>query len=76
VNRIQRIRKDSGFELTDKIFVKLTYSDKLNPSIAQFNDYICAEILAEKLELVPDLSGGTEIDVNDIPLRVIVEKKG
>jgi isoleucyl-tRNA synthetase len=56
--------------------VKLTYSDKLNPSIAQFNDYICAEILAEKLELVPDLSGGTEIDVNDIPLRVIVEKKG
>lgn len=76
VNRIQRIRKDSGFELTDKIFVKLTYSDKLNPSIAQFNDYICAEILAEKLELVPELSGGTEIDVNDIPLRVIVEKKG
>lgn len=76
VNRIQRIRKDSGFELTDKIFVKLTYSDQLNPSIAQFNDYICAEILAEKLELVPDLTGGTEIDVNDIPLRVIVEKKG
>jgi isoleucyl-tRNA synthetase len=76
VNRIQRIRKDNGFELTDRVLVKLTSSGKLDPSIAQFNDYICAEILAEKLELVPDLSGGTEIDVNDIPLRVIVEKKG
>lgn len=76
VNRIQRIRKDSGFELTDRVFVKLTQSDRLNPSIAQFNDYICAEILADKLELVPEISGGTDIEVNDIPLRVIVEKKG
>ncbi len=76
VNRIQRIRKDSGFELTDRVLVKLTDSGSLNPSIRQYNDYICAEILADTLELVPDLTGGTEIEVNDIPLRVIVEKKG
>jgi isoleucyl-tRNA synthetase len=76
VNRIQKIRKDSGYELTDRVLVKLSNSDKLVPSITQFNDYICAEILADRLELVPDLSGGTEIEVNEIPLRVIVEKKG
>jgi isoleucyl-tRNA synthetase len=76
VNRIQRIRKDSGFELTDRVLVKLTRSEELVQSIAQFNDYICAEILADKLELVPELTGGTDIEVNEIPLKVIVEKKG
>lgn len=76
VNRIQKIRKDSGYELTDRVLVKLTHSDKLVESISQFNDYICAEILADRLELVPELSGGIEIEVNEIPLRVMVEKKG
>jgi isoleucyl-tRNA synthetase len=76
VNRIQRIRKDNGYELTDRIDVKLAAPEKLIPSIAQFNDYICAEILADKLELVPELTGGMEIEVNEFPLRVLVGKKG
>ena len=76
VNRIQKIRKDSGYELTDRVLVKLSNYEKLVDSITQFNDYICAEILADRLELVPDLAGGTEIEVNEIPLRVLVDKKG
>lgn len=75
VNRIQKIRKDSGFELTDRILVKVTEHQELKQSIAQFNSYICAEILADKLELVPELPDGTEIEVNDIPLKVFVTKK-
>jgi isoleucyl-tRNA synthetase len=75
VNRIQKIRKDSGFELTDRILVKVTEHQDLNQSIAQFNNYICTEILADKLELVPELPDGTEIEVNDIPLKVFVTKK-
>ncbi|AEW01947.1 isoleucine--tRNA ligase [Niastella koreensis] len=75
VNRIQKIRKDSGFELTDRILVKVTEHQELNQSIAQFNSYICAEILADKLELVPELPDGTEIEVNDIPIKVFVTKK-
>lgn len=75
VNRIQKIRKDSGFELTDRIFVKVTETDELKSSITQFNDYICAEILADKLEVVPQMANGTEIEVNDIPLKVLVTKK-
>lgn len=75
VNRIQKIRKDNGYELTDRIMVQLTDHQELNGSIAQFNAYICAEILADKLELVPELSGGIEIEVNDIPLKVFVSKK-
>ncbi|MBO9632920.1 MAG: isoleucine--tRNA ligase [Chitinophagaceae bacterium] len=75
VNRIQKIRKDNGYELTDRIMVQLTDHQELKGSIAQFNTYICAEILADKLELVPELPDGTEIEVNDIPLKVFVTKK-
>jgi isoleucyl-tRNA synthetase len=75
VNRIQKIRKDSGYELTDRILVQVTEHSELKQSIAQFNTYICAEILADKLELVPELHDGTEIEVNEIPLKVFVTKK-
>ena len=76
INRIQKIRKDSGFEVTDRILVKIGHADVLIPTISEFNTYICAEILADKLEFVPELSGGVEIEVNEIPLRILVEKKG
>jgi isoleucyl-tRNA synthetase len=85
VNRIQKIRKESGFELTDRIVVKVAATNArlngavgqgLKNSLAQFNDYICAEILADKLELVPEIEDGTEIEINDISLKVIVLKKG
>ena len=76
VNRIQKIRKDSGFELTDRIEVKVAAINGLKNSLARFNDYICAEILADKLELVPEIEDGTEIEINDHSLKVIVSKKG
>jgi len=75
VNRIQKIRKESGFELTDRISVKLADAKELKPAITEFNDYICAEILADKLELVTEMPSGTEIEINDIPLKVLVTKK-
>lgn len=76
VNRIQKIRKDSGFELTDRIEVKVAAINGLKNSLARFNNYICAEILADRLELVPEIEDGTEIEINDISLKVIVSKKG
>jgi len=75
VNRIQKIRKDNGYELTDRILVKVSDSGALKESIGQFNAYICAEILADSLEIVSELPNGTEIEVNDIPLKVFVTKK-
>ncbi|HJS53064.1 MAG TPA: isoleucine--tRNA ligase [Chitinophagaceae bacterium] len=82
VNRIQKIRKDSGFELTDRIEVgvmaenaRLPDRQGLKNSLAQFKDYICAEILADKLEFLPVNNSGIEIEVNDIQLKVIVLKK-
>ena len=76
VNRIQNIRKDSGFELTDRIMVKVAANNGLKDSLAQFKTYICAEILADNLEILPELEDGMEIEVNDVSLKVIVSKKG
>ncbi|MER3497396.1 MAG: isoleucine--tRNA ligase [Chitinophagaceae bacterium] len=76
VNRIQKIRKESGFELTDRIEVKVAATNGLKNSLARFNNYICAEILADKLEIVPEINEGTEIEINDNYLKVIVLKKG
>jgi isoleucyl-tRNA synthetase len=75
VNRIQKIRKDSGFELTDRIEVGVVAENGLKNSLAQFKDYICAEILADKLDFLPENDSGIEIEVNDIQLKVIVSKK-
>jgi isoleucyl-tRNA synthetase len=76
VNRIQKIRKDNGFELTDRIEVKVSVANGLKDSLAQFKDYICAEILADTLEFSSAIENGTEIDINDVLLNVIVLKKG
>lgn len=76
VNRIQKIRKDSGFELTDRINVKVVADGSLKTSLEAFVDYISAEILADELEFVPEISGGTDIEINDIVLKTIVLKKG
>ncbi|HEU4553114.1 MAG TPA: isoleucine--tRNA ligase [Chitinophaga sp.] len=75
VNRIQKIRKDSGFELTDRIMVKVAAAETLKSAIIHYNDYICTEILADSLELVPQLQDGTEIEVNDLKFNVLVNKK-
>lgn len=73
VNRVQNIRKDSGFELTDRISVTVS-ENTLQNSLIEFKDYICAEILANSLDFVPDLKEGTSIEVNEATLNVYVKK--
>ena len=75
VNRIQKIRKDNGYELTDRIQVKVADTPALKESISQFKSYICAEILADSVESVPEVAYGTEIEINDVLLKVLVTKK-
>ncbi len=75
VNRIQKIRKDQEFDLTDRINVQIGGAQTLEETIREFNYYICAEILADKLDLVAEVTNGTLIEVNDVPLTVFVTKK-
>lgn len=76
VNRIQKIRKDSGFELTDRISVSVSAANGLKDSLAKYKAYICAEILADELEFSSVIKDGIVIDINDVSLNVIVSKKG
>ncbi len=75
VNRIQKIRKESGFELTDRIVVNIQEYEPLKSSIINFSDYICAEILADEIHFAPQIDNGTEIEVNEAILKVLISKK-
>ncbi|MBL7694808.1 MAG: isoleucine--tRNA ligase [Ferruginibacter sp.] len=75
VNRVQNIRKESDFNLTDRIDVQVLENAGLQPSLIQYKDYICAEILADSLAFLPVLNAGTEIEVNDVTLKVNILKK-
>jgi len=75
VNRIQKIRKETGLELTDRIAVSVEEHEPLKSAILNFSEYICTEILADRLEIVPQVSEGTEIEVNEAILKVLITKK-
>jgi isoleucyl-tRNA synthetase len=75
VNRVQNIRKESGFALTDRIFVTLEHCDRLKESIVKYNDYICREILADSINWVDNVANATELDVNDNLLKVSITKQ-
>lgn len=67
VNRIQNIRKDKGFEVTDKIKIKVEATDELTIAIKNNFSYICSETLAETLDIV-DINGNDdkqEIELSD-----------
>ncbi|MDE3143645.1 MAG: class I tRNA ligase family protein, partial [Bacteroidota bacterium] len=76
VNRIQTIRKESGFDLTDRINVEVLENKNLESSINDNKIYICGEILADDIAWVTQLNGGTEIEVNEILIKVTITKKG
>ncbi|MCB0618017.1 MAG: isoleucine--tRNA ligase, partial [Saprospiraceae bacterium] len=57
VNRIQNIRKNKDFNVTDRIAVQLERHESLLPAVEQFGDYICHETLATDLQLVDSVAG-------------------
>jgi isoleucyl-tRNA synthetase len=75
VNRVQNIRKESGFALTDRIFVTLEHCDRLKESIVKYNDYICREILADSINWVDHVENATDVDVNENLLKVSITKQ-
>jgi isoleucyl-tRNA synthetase len=76
VNRVQNIRKEANFELTDKILLRIVDNTDLKDAINEFSDYICREILALKIDWVPALEDGVEVEINDQKLRISVLQKG
>ena len=74
VNRIQNIRKDSGFEVTDKIKVTLQQNAELKTAVGANLDYIMSETLTESLVFVDEVTNGLEIEFDDIKTRILITK--
>lgn len=77
VNRIQNIRKESDFDLTDRISVLVEKQSILIEAIQSNFDYICAEILADKLEFIDKINvdNAAEIEIDEeLRVKVIVKR--
>ena len=74
VNRIQNIRKESGFEVMDRIEITLQEDEKLKKAISQNLEYIKRETLTEVLQFEKELSSGTEIVFDDIASVLTIKK--
>jgi isoleucyl-tRNA synthetase len=74
INRIQNIRKDSGFEVTDKITVKMEKNTQVEEAVSANESYIKSETLTESLIFVPILENGTEIEFDDIKTSILISK--
>jgi len=74
INRIQNIRKDSGFEVTDKIVVKMENNLQVEEAVLANETYIKSETLTETLIFVPVLEKGIEIEFDEIKTRILILK--
>jgi isoleucyl-tRNA synthetase len=76
INRIQKIRKERDYNVTDRIAVELEPRDFLFDAVNNYKGYICNEILADSLQFSQHQSADAEIiDVNENELKIKVNKR-
>jgi len=76
VNRIQNLRKEKGFEVTDKIIVHIGENEFVNEAVRRHAGYIGSQTLATEVKLVPSLSGSSvdEVDIDEVIVKVAIRK--
>jgi isoleucyl-tRNA synthetase len=74
INRIQNIRKDSGFEVTDKITVQMEKNAQVEEAVLANESYIKSETLTQKLIFTESVENGTEIEFDTIKTRIFISK--
>lgn len=74
VNRVQNIRKSSGFEITDKINIEIENKKEIVEAVNDFKDYIASQVLAVNINVVDTVANGTELDFDDFKVNVAVAK--
>ena len=72
VNRIQNLRKETGFEITDRIIVTVAPNDETTAAIATFGELVKTQVLAN--DIVVAENGGTEVEFDDFKLNILVQK--
>ena len=80
INRIQNLRKDSGFEVTDRVAVEVYATGKdfeeISSALSQFRDYISAQTLTTSLveHDAPAPEGAASVEWNDKPINIVISK--
>ncbi|WP_299105922.1 isoleucine--tRNA ligase [uncultured Winogradskyella sp.] len=74
VNRIQNLRKDSGFEVTDRIDVQLQNDPQVAAAIASNKEYIKSETLTEDLKIMDTVDNGIEIAFDEVNTKLFIKK--
>lgn len=74
VNRIQNLRKDSKFEVTDKIRVEIEPLSEISDALTEYTQYVCNQTLAREIELNANIAGGSKIEWDEGELTIKVEK--
>ncbi|MFZ4863506.1 isoleucine--tRNA ligase [Sphingobacterium sp. Mn56C] len=74
INRIQNLRKEKGFEVTDRIKLQLQENNMLTQAANNNLSYICTEILADSINFVTDVVTADYIEIEDQKIKVLIEK--
>ena len=74
VKKIQALRKDSGFDITDRIEVTVSASEASDAAVEQFREYICNQVLADSLVVSTELTEGEEVELDGCTVKVAVKR--
>lgn len=74
VKRIQNLRKESGFEITDRIAITLSHCPETDKAVESFRDYICGQVLADSLTLADQVEDATVLDFDDYKVNLNIKR--
>lgn len=74
INRIQNLRKEKDFELTDRIKISIEENSPFLEDVRKNEEYISSEVLSNKIEIVSSLSNFNEIEIDEVNFKINVEK--
>jgi isoleucyl-tRNA synthetase len=74
INRIQNLRKTNGYEITDKIHIRIEHSPEITPVVEEYTAYIAAQVLATHIRMEQRLDEAITLDLEDFAVKITVEK--
>ncbi len=75
VKRIQNLRKESGFDITDRIRITIQHHEQTDEALEKFKDYICTQVLADSLDIVDEMPAESKVlDFEDFQGLILLEK--
>ena len=74
VKKIQAMRKESGFDIVDRISVEIESNEATDAAVAQFRDYICNQVLADGLKVVSTVEGENAVEFDNAVVKLSVTK--